>query len=60
MARKNNDRAHIRMPADLKRWVVQYTKRRNVTLSSLVVRHLTDLRDEEEREREHPIDAEQV
>jgi len=55
----NDERAHIRLPASLKREMLRYARERNTTLSALTVQYFTDLLRDENREM-YPTDAEQV
>jgi len=55
----NDERAHIRLPAALKKQMLSYARRKNTTLSAITVQYFTDLL-EEERRRHLPIDVEQV
>ena len=56
---KKNGRLQIRLPDELKKWALEYTKSRHTTVSELITRFLVRLREEEER-KHHPVDAEQI
>ena len=43
----NDARADVRLPADLKRWAMEYARRRRQTLSQLIYGFLKDLRERE-------------
>jgi hypothetical protein len=56
---KNDSRAHVRLPYDLKQKIQDYAHRHNTTLSALATQYFTYLLQEEDRQK-YPIDAEQV
>lgn len=53
-----DERVGLRIPTELKEWAQDYAKRENTTVSALVVRFFTRLRQNEEKKKQ--IDAEQV
>lgn len=53
----NDSRLELRIPAPLKDWIVEYAKKRNTTVSAIVVRFFTRL---EEEETKRNNDAEQI
>lgn len=56
---KKDARLQIRLPQNLKKRLQEYVDRHHTDLSSLVVRLLTRLLEEDER-RKNPPDAEQI
>lgn len=54
-----SDRVGVRLPRELKDWAQGYARRNNTTVSALVVRFLTRLKQSEEQS-DKQVDAEQV
>jgi hypothetical protein len=57
---KNDSRAHIRMPQELKEQIQDYAARHNTTLSALATQYFTHLLHLEKQRLERLPDAEQV
>lgn len=53
-----DERMGLRVPKELKEWAHDYAKRNNTTVSALVVRLFTRLKQSEEQQKS--VDAEQV
>lgn len=52
-------RLHLRIPPELKEWAIKYALEKNTTVTGLVIRLLTEVRDAEELAKSR-LDAEQV
>lgn len=52
-----SSRIELRIPETLKDWVAEYARARNTTVSGIVIRFLTRLKEEESKKN---TDAEQV
>lgn len=55
---EDTDRLNLKLPSELKKWVVDYAQRRGTSVTQLVIDHLVSLKqlDDEEMSR----DAEQI
>ena len=56
---KKDGRLQLRLPLSLKKRAQDYAVRHHTDISALVIRFLTKLLEEEERQK-NPVDAEQV
>lgn len=54
-----DSRVHLRVPEDIKVWAIASAKKRNMSLSALIIQLLVELRDTE-RVALQPQEAEQV